>query len=166
MTKPFRDILAKHWSRYRKAQRRYAELKKMCQNPDYPAWYDYIAPAFADALKQEGQHQSYRLSGPFGIKARITVELISDNEVKAVAELIPMNIPKCVVGVTDYSSNSGKYPPGSVGHTHGLNFTDVEISDMTARDVLFVVTPQPRRAVRPPAKRKAADRKLRAKQAE
>ena len=89
-------------------------------------WISDIVTAWAFALRDEmGRHWKVEVSGPFGLSCVAWITLTYRGKEKSVAFVHLSD--KDVLGVRDWSKDSGEFAPGTIGDMNGLNFPTVRI---------------------------------------
>jgi hypothetical protein len=127
MKKPPENLTLEYFlAPYRKAVSLRAQYQKGCPFAPEPGfWKDIVIKPLIVALRRH-LHCPIAFSGPCGFKTRFYLHAGDQGSI----ELVWMG-PDLGIGRTDYSKDSGEYPPESIGFWNGLNYPDFPLPETT-----------------------------------
>ncbi|WP_372997646.1 hypothetical protein [Marinobacter sp.] len=118
-----------------------AYLAKCLPESEYPCdWVTMLAKPIGEQIKQAGGFQRVEVLGPMGIGARVSFHCYK-NAGDSIQDIQVMTVEPCLTDlsdsplrVVDYSTNTGRYAPGTTGDVNGLNHPCRPIDPRTAGD--------------------------------
>jgi hypothetical protein len=114
-----------------------------------PSWVDEIIRPIAKELAPLIPHDSWNVLGPFGIGCTVAIHFYPEGfhdtkpeSWKRVRSITfrPLKLERGLIGVVDYSVNTGDYPKDSIADVNGLNYPTIELdTEMDLKDLIQYV---------------------------
>lgn len=118
----------------RRLEEKRAKLKR-------PGWIEELVTPIAEEIRQRLGYETFKMSGPFGICARVWLEFFKvagDHDYLGV-NLEPGDLTKGTFDIRDYSREVKEFSEGSIGQMNDLNFARIEVG--TIEDIMAQLHP-------------------------
>jgi len=136
--KDIRQTYALRLAEHRKAQeslrqkiqatsKRLDKLNAKYNKMPYPHWLDHYLMPIAEALTHEFPNSRYELAGPFGLDCETSISLYQDKELLSFLQFVPGNLDEGEILLRDYTVDTHKFSPGTLGELNGMNHPDIPI---------------------------------------
>jgi len=108
-------------------QKRLDSLNTEYNTMSYPHWTEYYLTPIAEALTQEFPNSRYEIGGPFGLDCETSISLHRDKELLAFLQFIPGNLNEGEIFLRDYTIDTHRFSPGTIGEMNGMNHPNIAI---------------------------------------
>ena len=130
------DLFAQFEAAHAKAKKEYDALTdyQAINNFTFPFWKDFVVVRLAESLKRLLHQDSYEISGPFGVAARLPITFSLNNQETLYITIDPISIAGHQVGIIDYTTNNHRHKRGTIGEVNGFNHPIIAIDPKSTAD--------------------------------